>query len=107
MRPAARESASRGAIAAPVASRHTAAGSAGGIMASDYQRREFLLGSGRILGLGWLSLHWPAVAAAHQHAQRAVAAGDTTLSFLSAQEADVFDAIAAQIVPTDDTPGAR
>jgi len=76
-------------------------------MASEYQRREFLLGSGRMLGLGWLSLHWPAVAAAHQHAQRAVAAGDTTLSFLTVQEAELFDAIAAQIVPTDDTPGAR
>jgi gluconate 2-dehydrogenase gamma chain len=73
----------------------------------DYQRRDFLLGSGRILGLGWLSLHWPEIAAAHQHAQHAVAAGATTLSFLTAEEAKLFDAIAAQIVPTDDTPGAR
>jgi gluconate 2-dehydrogenase gamma chain len=97
----------RAAIAAWVASRHTAAGSAGGIMAGDFQRRDFLLGSGRIFGLGWLSLHWPAVAAAHQHAQRAAAAGATTLSYLTAAEATLFDAIAAQIVPSDDTPGAR
>jgi gluconate 2-dehydrogenase gamma chain len=76
-------------------------------MGSEFQRRDFLLGSGRILGLGWLGLHWPAVAAAHQHAQRAVAAGSATLGFFSAEEAAVFDAVAAQIVPSGDTPGAR
>ena len=76
-------------------------------MGSEFQRRDFLLGSGRMLGLGWLSLHWPALAAAHQHAQRAVAAGAPTLSFLTAEEAKLFDAIAALIVPSDDTPGAR
>jgi hypothetical protein len=76
-------------------------------MGSEFQRRDFLLGSGRLIGLGWLTVHWPAVAAAHEHAQRAVAAGSTTLKFLTAEEAARFDAIAAQIVPSDGTPGAR
>ena len=76
-------------------------------MGDEFPRRDFLLGSGRALGLGWLTLHWPAISAAHEHAQRAVAAGATTFNFFSAEEAKLFDAVAAQIVPSDDTPGAR
>lgn len=34
-------------------------------------------------------------------------AGDQTISFLSPAEAADVEAVAAQIVPTDDTPGAR
>ena len=35
------------------------------------------------------------------------AAGEATLSFLTAAEAADVEAVAAQIIPTDDTPGAR
>jgi len=71
-------------------------------------RREFLSGAGSALGGGWIAAHWPAIAAAHAHAHAAAAAaGPTPLVFLAAADARDVDAIAAQIIPTDDAPGAR
>ena len=53
-------------------------------------------------------LGWAEVALAVDQA-RAVGqtAGDTKISFLSAAEAADIEAVAAQIIPTDDSPGAR
>lgn len=71
-------------------------------------RRRFLTDMGGSLGAGWVAVHWPAIAAAHAHA--ATSAGgpvSSTLDFLSEDDARDVDAIAAQIIPTDDTPGAR
>jgi gluconate 2-dehydrogenase gamma chain len=45
--------------------------------------------------------------AAHDVQGAAPVAGEPALSFLTAAEAADIDAIAAQIIPTDDTPGAR
>ncbi len=71
-------------------------------------RRQFLAGAGTGLGAAWISAHWPAVAAAHAHAAASTAdAASSVLEFLTADEARHVDAITAQIVPTDDTPGAR
>jgi len=74
-------------------------------------RREFLGGAGSAFGLMWAAAHWPAIAAAHTHAVAAAAAvatgGATALGFLAADEARDVEAIAAQIIPTDDSPGAR
>jgi len=74
-------------------------------------RREFLGGAGSALSVALAAAHWPAIAAAHAHAVAAVAAvaaGEATaLGFLAAEEARDVEAIAAQIVPTDDAPGAR
>src|SRR5678815_3102815 len=51
---------------------------------------------------------WADVAQAAQHAHTAVrTAGDATLSFFNAADAADVEAVAAQIVPSDDTPGAR
>jgi len=71
-------------------------------------RREFLLQAGRSTGLAWLSTQWPAIVAAAEHAHQAVSS-KTPVRFevLSAAQAKDVEAIAAQIIPTDDLPGAR
>jgi len=71
-------------------------------------RRDFLCGAGNALGVAWIAGHWPAIAAAHAHAAGAAAdAQVTVLAFFAAADARDVDAIAAQIIPTDDAPGAR
>jgi hypothetical protein len=50
----------------------------------------------------WLTLNWPAVAAAAEHAQRAV-----DFQFLSRADALDVEAITAQILPSGATVGAR
>jgi gluconate 2-dehydrogenase gamma chain len=73
-----------------------------------HTRREFLASAGTGLGAAWISAHWPAVAAAHAHAAASTAGpASSVLEFLTPDEARHVDAITAQIVPTDDTPGAR
>jgi gluconate 2-dehydrogenase gamma chain len=74
----------------------------------DASRRRFLQAGGGALGAGWLALQWPGLAAAMQHAHD-VASGEAPreLNFLSPAEARDVEAIAAQIVPSGDTPGAR
>jgi gluconate 2-dehydrogenase gamma chain len=58
-----------------------------------------------------MPLGWTEIAqAAHQlhvAAQTGGAAGGAKLSFLSAAEAADVEAVASQIIPTDDSPGAR
>jgi gluconate 2-dehydrogenase gamma chain len=71
-------------------------------------RREFLAGAGTGIGVAWISAHWPAIASAQAHAAASTAAPTSSaLEFLTPEEARQVDAITAQIVPTDDTPGAR
>jgi len=61
-------------------------------------RRKFLFNSATGLGSVWLATHWPAILSAQQGAK---------LEFFTAEQATEIDAIAAQIIPTDSTPGAR
>lgn len=71
-------------------------------------RREFLSRAGSALGVTWIAAHWPAIAAAHAHAAAAVAAGGSiALAFFAPADASDVDAIAAQIIPSDETAGAR
>ena len=65
-------------------------------------RRNFLLKSFSASSAAWLAANWPAQVAA---AEKAQAMGNFTY-FSKAQAADI-DAMAAQIYPTTDTPGAR
>jgi hypothetical protein len=72
----------------------------------SFSRRSFLTGSGAFIGGTWFALHWPvtdatARAAAAAHARR------EKFSNLSAEQAADLEAIAAQIIPGGDTPGAR
>lgn len=69
-------------------------------------RREFLSISGSLVGGSWLALHWSAIVATAGAAcqARREAAG---FEVLSASEASELEAIAGQIFPSDDSPGAR
>lgn len=72
-----------------------------------YSRRAFLRVVSGTLGT-WLTLDLSKVAAAANAAQRAQQSPDQpTTSFLSRAELADVDAITAQIIPTDSTPGAR
>lgn len=69
-------------------------------------RRAFLGASGSVIGGSWIALHLPAVLAAADFACTARQEG-VAFEILTAFEAAELEAIAAQIIPTDDTPGAR
>lgn len=69
-------------------------------------RRSFMRASGGIVGGGWLALQLPGLVAI---AEAATIARDSGAAFLhlSPLEGAGLEAIAARIIPTDETPGAR
>ena len=69
-------------------------------------RRAFLSASSAALLSAWLAATPRELRASLRHAARAVRPDDDWAFFTPEQAADV-DAIAAQIIPTDDLPGAR
>lgn len=69
-------------------------------------RREFIEASSALAGGTWLALHLPALEAAVAHARRALARR-APFEILTPEEAKELEAVAAQIIPTDETPGAR
>src|SRR3954447_20208990 len=70
-------------------------------MPMDLSRREWLFGS-------LSSLPWAAIAAAQDHARHAVRSGrGNEFEFFDPAAAADVAAIAAQIVPSDDGPGAK
>jgi gluconate 2-dehydrogenase gamma chain len=62
---------------------------------------------GGTLGASCLALRWSEVVAAATQAGHDAASGSTALKFLTAEEAADVEAISAQIIPSDATPGAR
>ena len=70
-------------------------------------RREFLLRSVSGLSSAWIVLHWPSVLAAHEHARSSATDANAKLEFLSPEEATDIEAMAAQIIPSDDSAGAH
>jgi hypothetical protein len=54
-----------------------------------------------------MAAHWPAIAAAAHHAEGAGGSEPVGFSWLNAGDAADVEAIAAQIVPSGATPGAR
>jgi gluconate 2-dehydrogenase gamma chain len=72
-------------------------------------RRKMLLYCSRAAMLNSIAAGWPAIAAG-EHSHHAVALqapAPGRLQFFTPEEAAEIDAICAQIIPTDDTPGAR
>ena len=69
-------------------------------------RREFLTTSGSAVGGAWLLRFAPLIAVTQACASDAMRSG-LPFTTLSEREGADFDAFAARIVPTDDTPGAR
>jgi hypothetical protein len=75
---------------------------------AESARRAFLRLAGGTLGASCLALNWAEVARAAMEAVAAPAAGSPgALAFLTPAEAAEVEAIAAQVIPTDSTPGAR
>jgi len=71
-------------------------------------RRSLLVQSASGAGAAWVASHWAGILAAQQHAQRAGKPGKAAgFEFLSPEQAAEVESVAAQIIPTDDTPGAR
>ena len=74
----------------------------------DSSRRSFLTGAATGLGSAWIAANWTAILEAQEHAKRAVRSGAPgKFAFFSQEQAVEVENVAAQIVPTDDTPGAR
>ncbi len=77
-------------------------------MIENFSRRNFLSRGGAAVSAVWLSAHWPAVVAAAEHAhQAAKSSAPPKFQFFTPEEAVEIDAIAARIIPSDETPGAR
>lgn len=73
---------------------------------ADRGRRTFLSGATGAMGAGWLATQWPLFLAAAETANERQASGQGFAS-LDAPLAAGLDAVAAQIIPSGDTPGAR
>lgn len=74
----------------------------------DLSRRVFLIRSLTGASSAWLALRMPEIIAAQEHAHHAFqSAAPPKLEFFTAEQANEVEAVAAQIIPTDDTPGAR
>ena len=71
-------------------------------------RRSFLVDSVAGLNAAWVAANYPSILAAQEHVQKATKAGQLPrlAVFTEAQAAEI-EAMAAQIIPTDETPGAR
>jgi gluconate 2-dehydrogenase gamma chain len=71
-------------------------------------RRAFLAESVAGLNAAWVTANYPAILAAQEHVRKATEAGRLPrLTFFNEAQAAEIEAVAAQIIPTDDTPGAR
>ena len=71
-------------------------------------RRRFLRYSVSCVSATWVATHWPGALAAAQHAHNsAQSAAPTRFEFFTPDQATEVDAVAARIIPTDQTPGAR
>jgi gluconate 2-dehydrogenase gamma chain len=68
-------------------------------------RRSFLVESAGLAGAGWLALHTPMLLAAGTAAHDQRVAGGAWAN-MSPREAEAFAAVADQIIPPDDLPGA-
>src|ERR1700732_5192433 len=76
--------------------------------APGHSRRAVLAASISGLSSIWLTTHWPGILAAQEHAHTVAESGrPTTFGFFSAEQAAEIESVAAQIIPTDDSPGAR
>ena len=65
-------------------------------------RRNFLVKSFGASGAAWLAANWPAQVAAAEKAQ-----GLGAFTYFTREQAADVDAMAAQIYPSDSTPGAK
>jgi gluconate 2-dehydrogenase gamma chain len=75
---------------------------------SDTSRRDFLVSSLSGVGAAWVAANFAGIEAAEAYVQQAARSGrSAAFAFFTAEQAVEVDAMAAQIIPTDATPGAR
>lgn len=72
---------------------------------SSHSRRSFLKTTGTAVGGSWIALSLPAILTSCRDASEARRVG-ASFRVLTTGEAAALEAMAARIVPTDDTPGA-
>jgi len=71
-------------------------------------RRSFLIASASGVNAAWVAANYPGILAAQEHVRLAVKAGQLPqLAFFTEAQAAEIGAMAAQIIPTDESPGAR
>ena len=71
-------------------------------------RREFLINSVSGLSAAWVAANYSGILEAEEFVQQAARNGQPAkLQFFTPDQAAEVEAIAAQIIPTDSTPGAR
>lgn len=68
-------------------------------------RRSFLSETGKIAGAGWLAMNTPMLLAAGHAAEAQMAAHEGWVN-MTPEQAVTFSAVADQIIPPDDLPGA-
>jgi len=73
----------------------------------DRSRREFLLKSLTGVGAAWAVANYAGIEDAYAFVQQSAKSGAPSLAFFTAAQAAEVEAMAAQIIPTDSTPGAR
>jgi gluconate 2-dehydrogenase gamma chain len=74
---------------------------------ADASRRRFLAFAAGGAAAVWLGARWQDLQASARYAARAGLDSALALQALTPAQADTLDALAAQIIPSDDTPGAR
>src|SRR5882672_6971090 len=71
-------------------------------------RRAFLAESATGLGAAWIAANYSAIAAAQEFVRTAAASGQAAAyAFFTPEQAAEVEAMTAEIIPTDSTPGAR
>lgn len=71
-------------------------------------RRSFLIESASGLGAAWVAANYSGILAAEEYVLAAAQSGQpAAFAFFTPEQAVEVEAMAAQIIPTDDTPGAR
>lgn len=71
-------------------------------------RRSFVLASVTGVNAAWVAANYPGILAAQEHVRQTVKAGQLPrLAFFTDAQAAEIGAMAAQIIPTDESPGAR
>ena len=71
-------------------------------------RREFLVSSVTGLSAAWVAANYAGIVEAEEFVQRAAQSGQAgKFQFFTPEQATEVEAMAAQIIPTDATPGAR
>ena len=74
----------------------------------DTSRRSFLLESAGVLSGAWVAANYSGILSAERYVLKAAQSGQPMkLQFFTPEQAVEVEAIAAQIIPSDDTPGAR